>query len=318
MSNNIKVLIVGAGNMATEYDKVIKAMGISPVVVGRGEANAKKFESLTGTSVIRGGVERALNCINQIPTHAIVVVGVEQLMAATMTLLDKGIKNILVEKPAGMSKEEIEKISNAALAKDANVYVAYNRRYYASVSKALEIIYEDGGVTSFHFEFTEWSHTIRTLDKEPGVKEAWFLANSTHVVDLAFFLGGEPKDISSFVQGGIDWHPNGSVYAGAGRTYNDALFSYHANWEAPGRWAIEIMTKHHRLYLKPMEQLQIQQIGSLKVESVELDTAIDNDFKPGLFKMVETFLNDIQDGKRITIHQQLKNMEVYNKIEGKL
>jgi predicted dehydrogenase len=316
MSNNISVLIVGAGNMAMEYDKVLKAKDINPIVIGRGEESAKRFEELTGTRVLFGGVDKALDNLDQIPTHAIVAVGIEQLKAVALALLNKGIKNILLEKPAGMNKEEIEIIAKEAIEKNANVSVAYNRRYYASVLKALEIIQEDRGVTSFNFEFTEWSHTIRPLVKAPGVKEAWFLANSTHVVDLAFFLGGQPQEICSFVQGGIDWHPNGSVYAGAGRTDQNALFSYQANWEAPGRWSIEILTNLHRLYLKPIEQLQIQQIGSVKVEPVEIDDTLDKEFKPGLFRMVEAFLNNVKDDKTITIQDQLKHMEIYNKMEG--
>ena len=38
-----------------------------------------------------------------------------------------------------------------------------------------------------------------------------------------------------------------ALVAGAGVTENGALFSYHANWEAPGRWSVEIMTKKRRL-----------------------------------------------------------------------
>ena len=41
------------------------------------------------------------------------------------------------------------------------------------------------------FEFTEWSHNIR-LKLNQQVKESWFLANSTHVVDLVFHLIGLP------------------------------------------------------------------------------------------------------------------------------
>ena len=74
-------------------------------------------------------------------------------------------KNILVEKPAGLNKQKIMEVSELAKEKDAQVYVAYNRRYYASVLKAQEIIAEDGGVTSFNFEFTEWAHVIEKLQK---------------------------------------------------------------------------------------------------------------------------------------------------------
>ena len=49
-------------------------------------------------------------------------------------------------------KEEFEDLVRATSEKEANVFVAYNRRFYASVLKAQEIIEEDGGVTSFNFE----------------------------------------------------------------------------------------------------------------------------------------------------------------------
>lgn len=49
-----------------------------------------------------------------------------------------------------------------------------------------KIIAEDGGITSFNFEFTEWAHVIEKLDYPREVFENWFFVNSTHVVDLAF------------------------------------------------------------------------------------------------------------------------------------
>ena len=107
--------------------------------------------------------------------------------------MDYGVKNVLTEKPAGMNKVEIERICQVAEKNDARVYVAYNRRFYSSTAKAMEIICEDGGVKSFNFEFTEWSHVIAHLSTSPKVKNEWFLANSTHVVDLAFFFGGRTR-----------------------------------------------------------------------------------------------------------------------------
>ena len=74
----------------------------------------------------------------------------------------------------------------------------------------------------------------------------------------------------------------------------NALFSYHANWEAPGRWSVEILTPKHRLYFKPMETLQIQEIGSVAVNPVQIDDTLDKEFKPGLYLQVKSFL----DGKQ--------------------
>ena len=115
-----------------------------------------------------------------------------------------------------------------------------------------DIIKLDAGVTSFNFEFTEWANTIEPLVKAEGIKEKWFLGNSTHVVDLAFYLGGKPKKISTFTSGSLVWHPSSSVFAGAGITDKDILFSYSANWESAGRWTVEVLTKDNKLIFEPM------------------------------------------------------------------
>lgn len=317
MSDNVNVLIVGAGMMAKEYCKVLKALNYEPIVVGRGGNNAAKFEAEMNVPVLRGGIEKNISKLRGI-SHAIVAVNVDQLAYTTKVLLKWDVKNILVEKPAGMDYQEIEEISLLAAEKAANVYVAYNRRFYASTQKALEIIEKDGGVSSFSFEFTEWGHVIKETEHSPEIKERWFLANSTHVADLAFFLGGFPKEMSSYVQGELAWHKCGSVYAGAGISDKGVLFSYQANWAAPGRWAVEILTKKHRLYFKPMEKLQIQEIGSVAVNPVEIDDELDLLYKPGLYRETESFLKEVNDGKKVTIAEQLEHMWCYEKMENKI
>lgn len=315
MSDNVNVLIVGAGNIAKEYCKVIKDMGISPIVIGRGQESAKKFEEEMDVKVIAGGLTSGIKLLSERPTHAIVAVNIDQLFETTKLLIEEGVKNILVEKPAGMDKEQIHMLSNMADEMHCTVYVAYNRRYFASTEKALAIIKEDGGVTSFNFEFTEWGHVIKETPHPVDVKEVWFLANSTHVVDLAFFLGGFPKKISSYIKGSLDWHKCGCVYAGAGVSDRDALFTYQANWAAPGRWGIEILTSCHRLFFRPMEELSIQNIGSVAINKVEIDDSLDKKYKPGFFKQTEAFIKRLDDGKRITIQEQLAHMDIYNEME---
>ena len=138
------------------------------------------------------------------------------------------------------------------------------------------------------------------------------MANSSHVIDLAFYLGGQPTELSSYTAGKLPWHPNAAIYAGAGKTENNALFSYQANWQAPGRWALEFLTSKHRLIFRPMEQLQIQQLGSVAIEPVEIDDSLDHDFKPGLYRQVQAFLG-CQQGLP-TIQEQQKMLPFYQKI----
>lgn len=287
-------------------------MQIPFTAVGRGEDSAKSFYETTGVAALTGGYENYFKSFTSLPSHAIISVGEKRLGEATRAAVNAGIKNVLVEKPGGIDPADIRQVADTASRLNANVYVGYNRRFYASVQKAQSVIEEDGGLLSFNFEFTEWGHVIADLKKEDGVKENWFLANSSHVIDLAFYLGGNPQQLSSYTSGALSWHPNAAIYAGSGVTESGALFSYQANWQAPGRWGLEFLTNKHRLYLRPIEKLQIQKIGSIAIEEVSLDDSLDYDFKAGLYKQVDAFINNIS--LLPTIDEQINKLKWYEKI----
>jgi len=308
------VWLIGAGGMAQDYIKVLDALDVDLRVIGRGEESAKKCQEMMSCSVTVGGLDNFLATNPSKAYYAIVAVGVEKLYESTKMLLEYGIKNILVEKPGAMTSEEFDELNSLSKEKKANVIIAYNRRFYASVLKAQDIIKEDGGVTSFNFEFTEWSHEIEKLVKADGVMQKWFLANSTHVVDMAFYLGGKPKEIKSFSNGGVSWHPSASNFAGAGVSETGALFNYHANWESAGRWSVEILTKEHRLIFRPMEKLQIQNRGAIAQEFDEsIDYSLDEEFKPGLYLQTKSFLeNDFTN--MCSIEEQNNIINIYDKM----
>lgn len=305
---------MGAGSMAREYAKVLKALGVETLVVGRSEESAQKFSEETGLQVIPAGVKCAAQRLGHLPEKAIVAVNVEQLAPVTCELAEMGVKEILVEKPGFATPDQLDDVIAAAKRCATQIFIAYNRRFYASVLEAEKIIAKDGGLLSVHFEFTEWSRSVTAIERPREVFENWFYANSTHVVDLAFFLAGWPKNMSSYSAGTLDWHQP-AAYVGAGVTEKEVLFSYCANWDAPGRWAVELMTSHHRLYLKPMEQLQIQQLNSVKTEPVEIDDRLDREFKPGLYLQTKAFIAG--DYSRLcTLEQQSAHLDnVYREID---
>ena len=308
-----KILLVGAGNMAKEYAKVLKVLKKDFLVVGRGKKNALIFEKDTGTLVITGGLVKWIkDKRNKIPTTAIVATNEEQLGPSARLLVQHGVKLILLEKPGGMNLSDFIKTQKAALKTGAKVFIAYNRRFYASTRKVQELIKKDGKVLSFNFEFTEWSHKIANLKKPESVKKNWLLVNSSHVIDLAFFLGGKPKKIKCFTAGGLKWHLKASIYAGAGISENGALFSYHANWESAGRWGVEILTPKRKLILRPLEKLSVQNRGSLVTEEDLLSDKLDIDFKPGLYLQVKSFLGS--KSNFLTVGEQIKNLKYYNLI----
>jgi len=309
-----KVWLIGASLMAQDYIKVLNALNVETIVIGRSDVNAKICAEAMDCEVLSGGLDNFLENNPNPCSHAIVSVGAEALYKTTSRLLSYGIRNILVEKPGALHNVEFERLLKLSKEKNANVLIAYNRRFYASTLKAQKLIAKDGGVTSFNFEFTEWGHVIDPLKKAEGVKEKWFLGNSTHVVDLAFFLGGKPKEICSFTNGSLSWHPTASIFSGAGMSENNALFSYQANWESAGRWSVEVLTKEHRFIFKPIEKLQIQKRGSIVQEFAEtIDYSLDEQYKPGLYLQTKNFLND--DLKNMCrLDEQVNMLPLYNKM----
>lgn len=290
MSHNMRVLVVGAGLIAGEYVKVLQALGHNPLVVGRGEEKLSVLRNqYPGVEAAGGGLDQWLQQ-NEAPSHAIVATPVETLAECVRLLLNAGTGAILVEKPLTFSHAEAARLASLAKEKGAAVQVAYNRRSYASVTRAKELIAADGGVTSFHFNFTEALFRIDPARYHYDTLSHWGLANSSHVIDTAFYLCGFPESINCSANGqGISWHPSGTVFTGSGMA-GKSPFSYHADWGAPGRWNIEIMTPHRKLMFSPMERLKQQPENSFAVEEVDAGYQADTDFKPGFFRQTQRFL----------------------------
>lgn len=309
------VWLFGAGPMSVNYLKVLQSLNCDILVIGRSEESAKKFQDNVGVPVISGGVEAFLESNPALPDSAIICVSIEQLTPVAKKVVEYGVKKILLEKPGGLNSEELEELQKIADENNAQVMIAYNRRHYSSVLTAKKMIEEDGGVSSFNFEITEWSHVIQNHQKDSRVMNSWFLGNTSHVVDTAFFLGGEPEEISCFAMGGVSWHPSSSSFAGAGVSVSGALFSYYGNWESPGRWTLDVLTKKRRYIFCPMEQLHVQEIGSVKVEQFPVDDSLDSSFKPGLYVQVEKFLAG-ECEELCSLESQVKHSKVYEQMAG--
>ena len=307
------IWLIGAGPMAIEYAQVLNAQSVSFICITRSDNSATKLKSITGNVAHTGGLQPFLSNNPTIPQYAIVATGIESLAWVTELLLRYGVTSILVEKPAGISFQQIENIQNLVKLSNANVFVAYNRRFYESVRTAQKMIAEDGGATSLTYEITEWSHAIDKLDIDKDTKRNWFIANTSHVVDLAFYLGGKPKELASFTQGNTNWHDRSAIFAGAGITDIGVLFSYTGNWNAPGRWSLDVSTSKRRYIFRPLEKLQIQKIGEVENVIVQMDNELDVNFKPGVFLQVEAFLNE--DAKTLCgINEHMANLSLYCKM----
>jgi hypothetical protein len=78
---------------------------------------------------------------------------------------------------------------------------------------------------------------------------------------------------------------------------------------------VELLTRQHRYLLRPLETLQAISLGSVDPQPIALDDALDQQFKPGLYRQCEAFLSGhIQ--QLCSLAQQLKAFPIYTRIAG--
>lgn len=316
--NNQNVLLIGAGFMAGEYLKVLKYLNYNVTVVSRSEGKINLLKSdFPDYTYYTKGLDDYLSKVNELPEFVINTVNINGLKDVSLALLKAGVKNLLIEKPGDLFINGLKELKDCAEKTSSNVYIAYNRRFYSSISELKKQIVIDKGITNCHFEFTEWIHTIDTSIYDNESLKKWIISNSSHVIDTVFHLIGFPKVLNSTVGGKdeIIWHPSGSVFTGSGLSELNIPFSYNTDWTSAGRWSIEIFTKHRRFYLKPMEKLFEQKKGSIDVSEVLFDNQNDLIFKPGLLKQTQAFLNtDFLNF--VSIDEQIKSIGIYDEIGG--
>jgi predicted dehydrogenase len=292
----MSVLVVGAGKIGQEYTDVLLALGEDPFVVTRGTRRATEMRNEYPSVTIRsGGLEQYIDSHDP-PNRAILCTPVEALTSHCRLLLEASVGRVLSEKPLALSAARARDLHSLAEKRDASVFVAYNRRNYASVRRARELIADDGGVSSMTVDFTEAVFRISADDFPDRVLRRWGIANSSHVLDTAFSLAGTPKQLSASQWGDtVPWHPSGSIFTGTGVTRRDVPFSYHADWGCPGRWRLEVNTPERKLLFSPMERLKIQPKGTFDLTESKVDYSLDENFKPGFYRQTEQFLTEDAD-----------------------
>ncbi|WP_292091599.1 Gfo/Idh/MocA family oxidoreductase [Brevundimonas sp.] len=311
-----RVWLVGAGRMGLSYAKVLTTLGTPFIVIGRGDASARAFKQETGVECRPGGVAAALKAADA-PSSAIVAIDIPELEAVAEQLMHANCRHILLEKPGGTDEATLARISAMALETGTDIRVAYNRRFYESVRQARAGLQEDGGAVSMTFSFTESADAIVKIGYPQEVLDNWLLANSTHVIDTAFHLAGEPREWTPRVYGSLSWHPSAARFQGGGMTRDGVMFSYSADWDAPGGWAVEIASRTRRFILKPMERLAVQQRGSFAMEFPESADATDG-HKPGLLRMTRAFLTGEDAADLPDIHDHLsRTRAIYGPMAGK-
>jgi predicted dehydrogenase len=315
---NSRVFVIGVGKMGLAHLKVLSDLNVASLGAWAPSKKRQLEVEELGILFFSGDLDNAVKTFS--PTHVVIASPVETLFFNTMKIIEYGIKNILVEKPLALDKNEGNTLLNLIKLYGVNLSVAYNRRNYSSIITALKLIEEaDEIVESVYFEFNEsWPFINGPEGKDLKVKNKWIMANSLHVIDTAFISVGLPLySRSSFNRkdNDLNWHPTGSIFFGAGFTEKNIPFSYHANWKSPGSWGVEWMTKSARYIFKPMEKLKVIQKGSFETKEITFENKLDIKYKPGVYNQNKAFLLG-DKSKLVSVEYAIKLINLASKLGG--
>ncbi|MCR9204820.1 MAG: Gfo/Idh/MocA family oxidoreductase [Halobacteriovoraceae bacterium] len=278
-------LIIGTGQMGRQYCLALKKLKRDFLVLGNTETSSIKFKEEMNVEVFPGSFANNESIFEGNEFENVYLVVLENQISNCLEELNKrqSFKKVFIEKPGAANPEELRKLAKRM--PEDKFFVSYNRRFYQSVRKLETLIKEEGGVTSCHFDFTEATDRILSLNIPNERLEHWLFLNSTHVIDLAFYLIGDPRSMTCKNSGEKSWHGTGDHFMGMGESNRGIPFTYNSDWGCPGRWGIELTTSESKYFLKPMEQLHVQRKGTFSVEEISLEKT--DGIKEGIFEIVE-------------------------------
>jgi predicted dehydrogenase len=278
--SNIKVAIIGAGYMATEHAKAfhglpgVELAGVYSRTASRAESLAQQYPGMKVCNSIADLYEK---------TQAnLVVVTVKELSMREVALacFDHPWV-VLLEKPAGYSLPDAEKIHDAAVVAGSKVFVALNRRAYSSTRQALDLLNlrpEDQRFVTV----LDQQDQIAARDiyhEPPEVVQNYMFANSIHLID--YFNAICRGDIVR-VTPVLPWVPENPGVVVAKIEYSSGdVGLYEGNWMGPGPWVVTVATPSRRIEMKPLEQATEQLRGERRANPLPVDP-MDSEFKPGL------------------------------------
>lgn len=306
-----KVVIVGAGNMAKEYVKVINKIKEFKIlgVVSRKNTSFNEIQSRINYKIKRFKIKNLKkNKINLI----LVAVSEENTLKILKKISDIN-SIILCEKPVGINYSEFLNISEAYEKRKKLLFVALNRRYYSSINYLKNSI-RTQKINKINIVDQQDLILAKKSGKNKNVIKYWMYANSIHLIDLINFFS--ENSYYKIIKRKINKKLNKKIIQCVIQTKN-IIFNYKGYWNINKRWEINGFGK--KIYkLKPTEQIfeisKGNKIKKLKISSKDIE------FKPGLFLLMKKILKFLKSGQKknlVTLQDHLLTINLIKDIYEK-
>ncbi len=314
--SNTKVAIIGAGYMATEHAKAfhglpgVELVGVYSRTMSRAEALAQQYPGMQVCDSVASLYEK---------TRAdLVIVTVKELsMREVASACFQHSWTVLLEKPAGYSLQDAEKIHDAAIAAHAKVFVALNRRAYSSTRQMLCLLNQRPEDKRFVTVLDQQDQVAaRDIYHEPPeVVQNYMFANSIHLID--YFNAICRGDIVRVVPI-LPWTPENPGMVVSKIEYSSGdVGLYEGNWMGPGPWVVTMATPSRRIEMRPLEQATEQLRGERRANPLPVDS-MDSEFKPGLrYQAQQAIAVTVGEETSLpTLSESLRSMMLVSEIFG--
>ena len=306
--------IIGAGHIAQEHLKVIKALpevkaiGITSRTLSKAEELARKYD-------IDNVYDTTKDMLKKVALDGIMVlVSAEQTYEVVSNLIPERIP-LFIEKPPGLDLGETSSLVTLADQYGTQSMVGFNRRYYSVFHKGIDVLKRHGELLGVVIEGHErfW----KTKDSLSQImRDQWVYGNSTHTIDLLRFFGGEPRVVHALASSHLE--KNADQFSTILDFESGALGNYFSHWYSPGGWSIRLFGDGVTVEFKPLENGRWMDtdfnVHEIKAEKEDID------FKPGFFRQIASFIKLIRSGRLEWPAQDLfesqKTMKLASKISG--
>ena len=278
--------IIGAGYIAEKHLEVINKIKNLEVVAitSRTNTKAKKLAKKFSINIVSKDLD---DLIKKNYIDAVLILVPPEEMFSTISRVIKYKIPFFTEKPPSLNFLELKKLCQKVKKNNITNMVGYNRRYYSTFNKGLEIINNKGKLLGFLIEGHErfWIIPINNFSSE--IKENWIFANSRHTIDLLRFFGGEIK--TSFSLSKSINEINGDQFTASIEFKSGTLGTYISNWLSPGGWSVKLYGEGVSVIFSPLEK------GTWTNSDFQtfdiLPDEIDINYKPGFFAQANSFIN---------------------------
>ena len=308
----LNLAYIGTGPISDFHLPVLKKAGfnISSISSQKNSKNIQKFAQKFNIKNIISDWHELLNIIDSY--DAIMLAVKTDVTFEILNHLIELDKPILVEKPVSIKSKEIIKLIQR---NNKKVFVAYNRRYYASTAWAKNFIESKSNVSATFFI--------------PEIHHLNFYHNSAHIIDLMNYFF---KDLHLDYANNFITDKKLSGLTAIFKTKRGDVINLISNWNAPSNFKIEIIHQYEKMELFPIEKAYFYK-GMRIIEPTTEDPIrkyvpklimkskegkMEENFKPGFYKQASVFYNYVKynqyDERMCTLKQSKDAIEIIEKL----